>query len=255
MNSGPERDVEPAVGSAGAESARAARDAATPDEPLDAIVYDVHPALARRYFQDVDSAYPYAPSDSPRPELPPPTSESPTSAPPGLTGGVLQWADNAAARLGRLSDQYVGAISRPADFVVPRTFGMSAILGMMTTLAVVFGVLRWMGAYPVFYFFFAALALGICLAQMLYGQAPRLASIVMGAVLLPGFTIIALMFSSFGPQDVPAAGCVLMGFVPLGAFLGYLTGTCAAGTFLVMEYLEPYLQGRGLWRVRRGHSP
>ena len=32
--------------------------------------------------------------------------------------------------------------------------------------------------------------------------------------------------------------------VPIGAFLGYLTGTCAAGIFLVMDALEPYLQGR-----------
>ena len=30
----------------------------------------------------------------------------------------------------------------------------------------------------------------------------------------------------------------------LGAFLGYLTGTCAAGIFLVMDALEPYFQGQ-----------
>jgi hypothetical protein len=39
--------------------------------------------------------------------------------------------------------------------------------------------------------------------------------------------------------------------VPIGAFLGYLTGTCAAGIFLIMDYLEPYLQ----WQGRSSRSP
>jgi hypothetical protein len=34
--------------------------------------------------------------------------------------------------------------------------------------------------------------------------------------------------------------------VPIGAFLGYLIGTCAAGIFLAMDYWEPYLQGYSL---------
>ena len=32
------------------------------------------------------------------------------------------------------------------------------------------------------------------------------------------------------------------GFIASANFLGYLTGTCAAGIFLVMDYLEPYLK-------------
>src|SRR5947207_10558173 len=69
-------------------------------------------------------------------------------------------------------DAYLAALNRPPDFVVPKTFGMSAIIGIMTALAIVFGCLRWLDAWPVLYFFFAVQGLVICLAQMLYGRTP-----------------------------------------------------------------------------------
>jgi hypothetical protein len=147
-----------------------------------------------------------------------------------------------AAWFAGATDNYFAALQRPPDFVVPKTFGMSAILGIMTALAILFACLRWLDAWPVFYFFFSALALVICLAQMLYGKTPRLASIVAGAIMLPLFSLGAVLFD----EDVnPAIICLLVGFVPFGALMGYLTGTCAAGVFLVMDILEPYLQGRG----------
>jgi hypothetical protein len=156
--------------------------------------------------------------------------------------GFLPW-------LGHAADHYFAALQRPPDFVVPKTFGMSAILGIMTALAMLFACLRWLDAWPVFYFFFSALALVICLAQMFYGKTPRLASIVAGAVTLPLFSLGAVLFD----DDVhPGFLCLLIGFVPFGAFMGYLTGTCAAGVFLVMDILEPYLHGRGL--VRRDQA-
>jgi len=194
------------------------------DEPMDAIVHEVYPAF-------LPPEYPYAP----RANLPRANSE-PLSLPnwDGLLGG-----------LGRATDNYFAALNRPPDFVVPKTFGMSAILGIMTALAVVFACLRWLDVWPVFYFFYSALALVICMAQMFYGKTPRLASIVAGAILLPVFTLGAALFDD---DPSPAYVCVIVGFVPFGAFMGYLTGTCAAGVFLVMDYLEPYLQGRGILR-------
>jgi hypothetical protein len=46
-------------------------------------------------------------------------------------------------------------------------------------------------------------------------------------------------------RDTPAGGvvCLMVISVPLGAFLGYLNGTCAAGIFLVMDKFEKYMQG------------
>jgi hypothetical protein len=197
------------------------------DEPLDAIVYAVHPAMASAAAAE----YPYGPHR----RLPPAQHE------PLLVLVAPNWAVKAV-------EAYLATIQRPPDFVVPTTFGMSAILGLMTALAMLFACLRRLDAEPEFYFFFSVEAIAICLAQMLYGQAPRLASIIAGAVMLPAFTILAGMFR---PDTHPVVVLFLaILFVPLGALLGYLTGTCAAGIFLVMEYLEPYLQGQGFSRAR-----
>src|SRR5262245_31385315 len=172
-----EGDAETTVG--GDDSAAADSNGPAPpaslDEPLDAIVHEIHPAF-------LPQDYPYGPKAA---TLPRPTSD-PLSAWPEF-GGVVPW-------LGRAADQYFAAVQRPPDFVVPKTFGMSAILGIMTALAMLFACLRWVDAWPVFYFFFSALALVICLAQMFYGKTPRLASIVAGAITLPLFSLGAVLF-------------------------------------------------------------
>jgi hypothetical protein len=221
-------DVETTV--SGGDSALAGHNGSAPedsrDEPMDAIVHEIHPAF-------LPHDYPYGPKTA---TLPRPTSD-PLSDLPDFSG-VLPW-------LGHAADHYFAALQRPPDFVVPKTFGMSAILGIMTALAMLFACLRWMDAWPVYYFFFSALALVICLAQMFYGKTPRLASIVAGAIMLPLFSLGALLFDD---DANPAFICLLIGFIPFGALMGYLTGTCAAGVFLVMDILEPYLQGRGLTR-------
>jgi hypothetical protein len=201
------------------------------DEAIDAIVYDVHPALLPpvRKLPDA-SAYPYGPR---APHGAFPAGES-LSAGAKVAGDVMHWITRTVA-------DYIAVINRPPDFVVPKTFGMSAILGIMTALAILFGCLRWMNAWPVFYFFFGAQSLAICLVQMFYGQTPRLASIIAGSIFLPVFTIAAAVLSN---HSDPALACAVVAFIPCGALLGYLTGTCAAGIFLVMDYLEPYLQGQ-----------
>jgi hypothetical protein len=201
------------------------------DEPMDAIVYDIHPAFVpQARVSAYPSDYPYGPNYVP---LPPPNSER--------SGHVAHWAGKAGMWLITTADNYFAALQSPPDFVVPKTFGMSAILGIMTALAMVFACLRWLNAEPVFYFFFSVEALAICLAQMFYGKTPRLASIIAGAIILPAFTFFAALFH---PNDGGLFICVAVIFIPFGAVLGYLTGTCAAGIFLVMDYLEPYLQGR-----------
>jgi hypothetical protein len=217
---------------------------ATPslDEPMDAIVYEVHPVFVPQRATPIEcnADYPYGPSSA---VLPPANSEP--------LPGPLRVASEAATWLVRTSESYFSALQSPPDFVVPKTFGMSAILGIMTALALVFACLRWLNAEPVFYFFLSVEALTICLAQMLYGKAPRLASIVAGALILPVFMLLAAMFTG---QVESGMMCVAIVFVPFGAVLGYLTGTCAAGIFLVMDFLEPYLQGHAFSSASRSGS-
>jgi hypothetical protein len=215
------------------------------DEPVDAIVYEVHPAMLPPHARATEypADYPYGPQTT---ALPPANSEP--------LAGVLRWAADASMWLLDTAERYIAALQSPPDFVVPKTFGMSAILGIMTALAMVFACLRWLNAGPVFYFFFSVEGIAICLAQMLYGKTPRLASIIAGAIILPAFTLFAALFNEHANGFFV---CLAVMFVPFGAVLGYLTGTCAAGIFLVMDYLEPYLQGRAfssLFRPRASHT-
>jgi len=213
------------------------------DEAIDAIVYDVHPALlppVRRLPDGTD--YPYGP------RVPYDFESIPGSPRPGganIASEMVRWISNTIG-------EYIAVLNRPPDFVVPKTFGMSAILGIMTALAILFGCLRWMNAWPVFYFFFGVQSLAICLVQMFYGQTPRLASIIAGAIILPAFTMAAAVLSDHAD---PAIACAVVAFIPCGALLGYLTGTCAAGIFLVMDYLEPYLQGQAALPAPHPSSP
>jgi hypothetical protein len=220
---------------------------ASPDAPIDAIVYDEHPALTTRGTPGGpnpagadDAEYPYA--APPRGRL----ADAPLAS-AGSGPGVYA----SLVGLARGIDAFFIALRRPPDFVVPKTFGMSAILGIMTALAILFGCLRWLDAWPVLYFFFAIEALAICIAQMLNGHAPRLASIIAGTVILPAFAFFAAVFShDFEAWMILA----IVALVPCGALLGYLTGACAAGIFLVMDYVEPYLQPGGWARLRGVHG-
>ncbi|HEX5104089.1 MAG TPA: hypothetical protein VFV87_09780 [Pirellulaceae bacterium] len=186
------------------------------DEPLDAIVFDVHPALAPAHSV---YKYPYGPAgDNPfqvRPE------------------GIYR-------KPPVFSFQFMEV---PADYVVPQRFGLSAILGIMTALAVLFGIMRWLEAHPFWYLFLGAQTVVICLVQMFHGKTPRKASAIAGAILAPLF-ILGWGSWSRGPNEPGLVLCLVVMAVPFGGFLGYLNGTCAAGIFLVMDKLEPYLQGQ-----------
>jgi len=204
-----------------------AQSASGADEAIDAIVYDQHPAL-----QD---DYPYSSRQLPRP-----TSEAQP------IGGLL---DSVAGGVQTVVD----SVTCKPDYVVPKRFGMSAILGVMTALAGLFGILRWAGAEPYFYAFFAIETLAICAAQMFNAKSPRLASVAAGTVILPLFTIVA---ASFNDQlNTGGAVCMAIGFVPFGALLGYLTGTCAAGVFLVMDHIETYFKGQPLLEAASQTAP
>ena len=130
----------------------------------------------------------------------------------------------------------------PAQYVVPRTFGMSAILGIITALAILFGAFHFYEAHPLLYLFFGVQAIMICIAQMLYGKTPRAASAITGGLLLPVFVLVFVGYLSRG--RIEGALCLMIVSVPTGAFFGYITGTMAAGIFLVMDSVERFLTTR-----------
>jgi hypothetical protein len=189
------------------------------DEAIEAIVYDVHPALVPR----ASMAYPYGPPShsgfQPRPQdifrLP---------ATPSFFNFDLPEAH--------------------ADYVVPQRFGLAAILGMTTALAILFGCMRWLGAEPAWYLFYGTQSIVICIVQMFQGRSPRRASAIAGAIMGPLFLLGAAWFSWGNRVDAGEVLCMALMMVPCGAFLGYLNGTCAAGIFLVMDKLEQYFQDR-----------
>jgi hypothetical protein len=191
------------------------------DEPLDAIVYDVHPALMPPPAGS-QPAYPYGPPRS-----------------PASLSGENPFQDSLKLLVNLARGMHIQT-TRSADYVVPKRFGMAAILGMMTALAVLFGALRLVGAEPMFYLFFGTQALAICLVQMFNGQTPRAASAAAGGIILPLFVVFA---GAYYEGEMAAFLCAAIPCVPVGAFMGYLTGTCAAGVFLVMDRFEQYLAG------------
>jgi hypothetical protein len=185
------------------------------DEAVEAIVYDVHPALMpawqRRYPYDRAAENPFQlrPQDLYRP----------------------------------LPTFSLDFLEPPPEYVVPQRFGMSAMLGITTALAILFGCMRWLGAEPGWYLFLGAQSVVICIVQMFQGRSPRKASAVAGAIIAPLFVLGWAWLS--GRNVHPAAVlCFMVVSVPLGGFVGYLNGTCAAGIFLVMDKLERYLKGQ-----------
>jgi hypothetical protein len=98
-------------------------------------------------------------------------------------------------------------------------------------------------APPGTYLFFGLQAVVVGMAQMKFGKAPRLASIISGAALMPLSFIAVAMFGgdSFILVGVVTASPFL---AMLGAGLGYLTGTLIAGCFLVSDQLAVLIKRR-----------
>lgn len=136
----------------------------------------------------------------------------------------------------------------PSDVVgMPRRFGAGRLLALITFFAMVFALLRWLGAvwfvFLMVGLFFASMGLG---QMLLYGgRRPRRASCVAGAVVLPVLFLVGMLaaFASDlggGLLGVPGglvaklvSASIL--FIPIGAGLGYLAGGLVAGLFLVMD--------------------
>jgi hypothetical protein len=133
----------------------------------------------------------------------------------------------------------------PAQYVVPSRFGMSGIIGVVTALALLFGGFHIYNADPVFYLFFGTQAIVICVAQMLYGKTPRAASAISGAIFLPLFLAISMALWGHRREVGFVRLFAVLGTVPVGALVGYATGTLAAGVFLIMDAAERLMVSDG----------
>jgi protein-S-isoprenylcysteine O-methyltransferase Ste14 len=121
------------------------------------------------------------------------------------------------------------------EYAVPSRFGMTAILGLLTTLAIIFGALNYSNARPPIYLFISAEIVGICLAQIFLSTAARSGSALTGALILP---ICAYMMMHIPRFDPLVHLAILGSLLALGALLGYCVGALAAGFFLVMDLIE-----------------
>ncbi len=174
------------------------------------------------------------------------------------------------ARLGPAYEAYAArtgwflpssAPTKKAQYQVPSRFSLTAIMGLLTVLAMIFGLLRAFDAHPVVYLFVGSEIVAICLAQILVGSAPRGGSTLTGAILLPLWVYLTMRkMPSAGPMValvlagqtevspmielllvVAFHSLVLLMLVAFGALMGYCIGTLAAGFFLMMDLIEPWL--------------
>ncbi|MBC8355172.1 MAG: hypothetical protein H8E66_24620 [Planctomycetes bacterium] len=164
---------------------------------------------------------------------------------------------------------------KKTQYQVPSRFGLTAILGLLTVLAVIFGALRAVEAPAVIYLFVGSEIVAICLAQILVGSAPRGGSMLIGAILLPLWVYLTLEMPPVsrliyltidGSRDLSptlihllVAVAKLLWFVTLGAFgglMGYCIGTLAAGFFLMMDVIEPWLiRDRAIYQLPAQEYP
>jgi len=129
-----------------------------------------------------------------------------------------------------------------ARYAVPRRFGLSAVLAFTTIFAFVFGALNYMHAEAHVYFFVATEIAAICLVQIVFVAAPRRASVFTGAILLPIWAAIS-NYNDLNRVPLFALVAATAMLAIFGGLLGYLIGGLAAGFFLTMDLLEPYLPG------------
>ena len=142
---------------------------------------------------------------------------------------------------------WIADIDRPA-VGVPRRFGVFLMMLMVTLYAVPLSILRVVGANNLVFVLLALLFTGIGIGQaMLFGgRYPRLASIWIGAILVPIESIVVCCFPNdfIYLEEMSRGGAIVVAVVlfvfgiPFGAILGYLFGTVTAGGFWLVDRYE-----------------
>jgi hypothetical protein len=128
-----------------------------------------------------------------------------------------------------------------------KRFSIAILMAWVTLFAMVFSLLKWLEAPPEIFGVITILMFCVGLAQMWLfgGKNPRGASILAGAIVLPAEVFILNLATHFITEPIKSIflsitqSLVLMiFFVPVGAFFGYLLGGLTAGIVLMLDYYE-----------------
>ena len=140
-----------------------------------------------------------------------------------------------------------GQVRRAEAVGVPPRFGVSTLLAVTAMYAMLFALMKLLGARPVGFVVVATFVTGVGLAQALLfgGKQPRRASFLAGAVLLPSIFLVLesvvplVQLATFGRLDAQlVAGFVIIGMLAaipgpvVGGAFGYVAGCLIAGIFL-----------------------
>ncbi len=130
---------------------------------------------------------------------------------------------------------------------VPRRFGASVMLVIMTMYAVLFAAMQTVQVLvherdPLLFVMVSIFVTGVGLAQaILYGgRQPRKASILAGIILAAPMAFIALV-QRHQTLDEPAIIGFLYFISGFGALAGYVAGGAIAGVFLLLNKVQPPL--------------
>jgi len=178
--------------------------------------------------------------------LPP---EDGASSHPERTTGPLAAVEDDRSLATREDASWIADIDRPA-VGVPRRFGVFLMMLMVTLYAILFSMLRMLRATNLVFGLFALLFTGIGIGQAVLfgGRYPRLASIWIGAILVPIEVCASVLIQkpAFLVFTGPWAGTFtalalvvvfLLSVLP-GAVFGYLFGTLTAGGFYLVDWYE-----------------
>jgi Clp amino terminal domain, pathogenicity island component len=120
---------------------------------------------------------------------------------------------------------------------VPRRFGMGILMLMVTLFAILFSIMTAAGVDPIVFIVISVLVLAVGFGQaILYrGRSPRLASIQVGAVLVPLEVLVAVIVPLTTGQFFNELLACLFCSILLGPIVGYLAGCVTAGAFFFID--------------------
>jgi hypothetical protein len=129
---------------------------------------------------------------------------------------------------------------------IRQRFTIATILAIMTTFAMLFGGLRYLGAPPPVYLFFGSLAVFYSVVRMWAGTISRLYATGVGALLLPlWLAIFKQLDQRLGgqlPDLMMGLACTLFA----GAALGYCTAVLTNGVLSLLEMTASHFYLRRL---------
>jgi hypothetical protein len=121
-------------------------------------------------------------------------------------------------------------------YSVPRRFGLSTLLVVTVAVGTLSAIFRWLqlpAAAALVVLFFIGV---VSAAQFIFNRAPRLASVLAGAIFFVLFAIAAQLMAGSPPFLYPGSELMemIIGCSFWGAICGYLTGVAIGSLFMLM---------------------